>query len=390
MKKNKKEFGLLNLIIVIVVTSIISSITTGLIIFNNKNTEKNIVNDEALQEFVEAYESVLDNYYEDVDKTKMIDNAIKGMLNYLGDDYTTYLNSSDTSNLTEKLAGKYQGIGVELIEGNKISKIFDDSPAKEAGLEVGDIIIKINDKDVKTFTASEIANEIKNIKEENFSITVNRNEQEITANLTLKELYIPAIESRIIENNNKKIGYIYISTFSNTVYDQFKTKLKEFEDNNIDSLIIDVRNNTGGYLKAATDIASMFLEKGKVIYSLESKNKKETYKDETNEARNYKVSVLINESSASASEILAAALKDSYNATLVGKKSYGKGKVQQTASLKGGSMYKYTSAKWLTPNGECIDKKGLTPDYEVDLQMSEDGNSIIDTQLNKAVELLGE
>ena len=390
MKKNKKEFGLLNLIIVIVVTSIISSITTGLIIFNNKNTEKNIVNDEALQEFVEAYESVLDNYYEDVDKTKMIDNAIKGMLNYLGDDYTTYLNSSDTSNLTEKLAGKYQGIGVELIEGNKISKIFDDSPAKEAGLEVGDIIIKINDKDVKTFTASEIASEIKNIKEKNFSITVNRNEQEITANLTLKELYIPAIESRIIENNNKKIGYIYISTFSNTVYDQFKAKLKEFEDNNIDSLIIDVRNNTGGYLKAATDIASMFLEKGKVIYSLESKNKKETYKDETNEARNYKVSVLINESSASASEILAAALKDSYNATLVGKKSYGKGKVQKTASLKGGSMYKYTSAKWLTPNGECIDKKGLTPDYEVDLQMSEDGNSIIDTQLNKAVELLGE
>ena len=94
--------------------------------------------------------------------------------------------------------------------------------------------------------------------------------------------------------------------------------------------------------------------------------------------------------SASASEILAAALKDSYNATLVGKKSYGKGKVQQTASLKGGSMYKYTSAKWLTPTGECIDKKGLTPDYEVDLQMSEDGNSIIDTQLNKAVELLGE
>ena len=227
MRKNKKEFGLLNLIIVIVVTSIISSITTGLIIFNNKNTEKNIVNDEALQEFVEAYESVLDNYYEDVDKTKMIDNAIKGMLNYLGDDYTTYLNSSDTSNLTEKLAGKYQGIGVELIEGNKISKIFDDSPAKEAGLEVGDIIIKINDKDVKTFTASEIASEIKNIKEDSFSITVNRNEQEITVNLTLKELYIPAIESRIIENNNKKIGYIYISTFSNTVYDQFKAKLKE-------------------------------------------------------------------------------------------------------------------------------------------------------------------
>lgn len=104
MRKNKKEFGLLNLIIVIVVTSIISSITTGLIIFNNKNTEKNIVNDEALQEFVEAYESVLDNYYEDVDKTKMIDNAIKGMLNYLGDDYTTYLNSSESNGIGKRFA----------------------------------------------------------------------------------------------------------------------------------------------------------------------------------------------------------------------------------------------------------------------------------------------
>ena len=156
----------------------------------------------------------------------------------------------------------------------------------------------------------------------------------------------------------------------------------------IDNLIIDVRNNTGGYLKAATDIASMFLEKGKIIYSLENKKTKDVYKDETKDSKNYSVVVLINESSASASEILAAALKESYNAQLVGKKSYGKGKVQQTADLNGG-MYKYTSAKWLTPNGICIDKKGLTPDFEVDLQISADGNEVVDTQFDKALEILG-
>ena len=121
---------------------------------------------------------------------------------------------------------------------------------------------------------------------------------------------------------------------------------------------------------------------------LESKNSTDVYKDETKDSKNYSVVVLINESSASASEILAAALKESYNAQLVGKKSYGKGKVQQTADLNGG-MYKYTSAKWLTPNGECIEKKGLVPNHVVDLQIAEDGNTVIDTQLNKALEILG-
>ena len=392
MNKNKKEFGLLNLIIVIVVTALVTSLTTGVIIYNNeKNNETTkIIEDESLQEFITVYNSVLDNYYEDVDKTKMLDEAIDAMLNYLGDDYTTYLNEDETQDLAEKLSGKYEGIGIELTEGNVINKVFDNSPAKESGLQAGDIIIKINDKDVIAFTASEIAEEIK--KEENsnkINITVKRNEEELTFEVERKELYIPAVESKILDNNGKKTGYIYISTFSNTVYEQFKNELDNLENEHIDNLIIDVRNNTGGYLKAATDISSLFLEKGKIIYSLEGKNSKDVYKDETKESKKYPIVVLINESSASASEILAAALKESYNATLVGKKSYGKGKVQQTASLKDGGMYKYTSAKWLTPNGECIDQKGLTPDYEIDLQISEDGNSIVDTQLNQAIEILG-
>ena len=388
---NKKEFGLLSLIIVIIVTAIITSLTTGVILYNNQKDKEQVLNmnDESLQEFINVYNSVLDNYYQDVNKNEMIDKAIDAMLEYLGDDYTTYLNEEETEELAEKLAGKYQGIGVELVEGNKINKVFENSPAQEGGLQVGDVIIKINDRDVTTFTAAEIASEIK--KDENLTkvnITVKRIEQELTFELEKKEMSIPAVESKIIYNNGKRTGYIYISTFSNTVYSQFKKHINDLETQGIDNLIIDVRNNTGGYLKAASDIASLFLEKGKIIYSLENKKTKDVYKDETKDSKNYSVVVLINESSASASEILAATLKESYNAQLVGKKSYGKGKVQQTANLNGG-MYKYTSAKWLTPNGTCIDKKGLMPDFEIGLQISEDGNTVIDTQLNKALEILG-
>lgn len=391
MLNNKKEFGLVNLIIVIIVTAFTTSLTTGVILYNNQKENKQVnLSDESLQEFITVYNSVLNNYYQDVNKSEMIDKAIDAMLEYLGDDYTTYLNEDETEELAEKLAGKYQGIGVELIEGNKVNKVFENSPAKESGIQVGDIIIKINDRDVTTFTASEIASEIK--KDDSLTkinIMVKRNEQELTFELEKKELYIPAVESKIIDNNGKKTGYIYISTFSNTVYTQFKEVLNNIETEGIDNLIIDVRNNTGGYLKSASDIASLFLEKGKIIYSLESKKEKEVFKDETKDSKSYPVVVLINETSASASEILAAALKESYNATLVGKKSYGKGKVQQTSTLNDGSMYKYTSAKWLTPKGECIDKKGLNPDYEVDLQISSDDNNVIDIQLNKALEILG-
>ncbi len=388
----KGEFGLINLIITIIVTSIITSLTTGIIIYNNNkdnealNADK-LKNDETLQEFLTVYRSVLDNYYEDVDKEKMVDEAISAMLNYLGDDYTTYLNENETDSLTEKLAGIYKGIGVSLTEGNKIYSIFENSPAAEVGLKIGDAIIKVNDIDVSTFTASEIAEKIKT-SDPKIKITVLRGEEEISFDVERKEIIIPAVSSKVIDNQNVKTGYISISTFSNTVAKQFKEELEEIEKQNIDNLIIDVRDNTGGYLKAASDIASLFLEKGKTIYSLESKNNKESFSDETSERRNYKISILINGNTASASEILAAALKDSYGASLVGAKSYGKGKVQQTHSLEDGSMVKYTSAKWLTPSGTCIDKVGLTPDYEASLILSEDGTSYEDGQLNKALEIL--
>lgn len=160
----------------------------------------------------------------------------------------------------------------------------------------------------------------------------------------------------------------------------------------MDSLVIDLRNNTGGYLAQASEIANFFLEEGKIIYSLAEKDTTEEFRDDTSEKRDYPVAIIMNEGTASASEILAAALKDSYhrNVTLVGETSYGKGKVQQTRSLEDGSMVKYTTARWLRPNGDCIDGVGIRPDVEVELLLPSEGEEVVDTQLKEALRILGE
>ena len=207
--------------------------------------------------------------------------------------------------------------------------------------------------------------------------------------MEVKNINKPALSYSVEEFNNKKLGYIQIQTFSQTLAEQVKQTLNKIEKDNISGLIIDLRGNGGGYLNAATDTASLFLEKGKVIYSLENKNSLDTTKDETDEKRSYPIVVLVNEGTASASEILAGALKDSYGATIVGKKSYGKGKVQQVKNLKDGSTVKYTTARWLRPNGECVDGVGIIPDYEIEIEIV-DETTVVDTQLKKAIEVLSE
>lgn len=176
-----------------------------------------------------------------------------------------------------------------------------------------------------------------------------------------------------------------MNAFSLKSFEDFQESLMDLETKGMDSLIIDLRNNTGGYLNAATNIANLFLEKGEIIYSLENKNKITAFKDETNDKREYKIAILVNSSTASAAEILTAALHDSYGAIVVGKTTYGKGKVQ-TMKYYEDSIVKYTSAKWLRPNGECIDEVGIIPDYDINIKVS--NGETFDTQLDKAIELL--
>lgn len=387
--KKEFNFSIKAVIIIIIVTAITSSITSGLILYNNSKIligTSDLKKDTALQEFLKVYYGLDDDYYKDIDKTEMVDAAISAMLNYLGEDYSTYMNQDETEDLANKLSGKYNGIGISITNGNEIVKVYDDTPAKNAGLEEHDLIESINGTATEGLTQAEVANLID--KQNENTIVILRNNEELTFKVKAESINNP-LPSTTYEENGKTIGYISISSFTNTVETEFKKALEELETKNISGLIIDLRNDGGGYLKGASSIASLFLEKGKTIYSLEGKDKTDTYKDETDEKRDYKVGVLINAGSASASEVLASALKDSYGAILIGEVSYGKGRVQQTKSLEDGSMVKYTTAKWLRPNGDCIDGFGLQPDYEVTLEKGEDG-LYHDTQLEKAKELLFE
>lgn len=384
--KKTKGFGLIGIIIIMIITALVSSIATGVIMLNNpgfgiNGTKLDLLKDDALQDFIEVYETILSKYYDEVDKKGMLEAAEKGMLDFLGDKYTTYLEDEEYQNILDELSGIYNGIGVT-IEGTKIINITPLSPAEKSGLIAGDSITKINGVDVTGMNSEQIGKIIKGANVKIVNLEVNRNNELLNFSIKKEDLVNPTISYQVLENTS--IGYIYIKTFSQNLSSQVSDALKDLEKNGITSLIIDVRDNAGGYLSAAEETASLFLEEDKIIYSLKTTNSKYTYSDETKEKRTYPIAVLINNGSASASEILAAALKESYNALLVGTKSYGKGKVQQVVSLNNGDSVKVSTAEWLTPTGNCIEGIGLSPDYNIMYSTVE----AYDSQLNKAIELL--
>lgn len=368
MKKNR-IFTLLDVAIIVVATSCIMCFLGGILIYRHLGgINYTLLNgDENLQEFISAYNDLTENYYNDLDKNELIEGAINGMYSKVSDPYTNYLDDANTTSLNDTLNGKYQGIGIRIDTSDNsitIDEVFDNSPASKAGLQKGDIITHVNGIDINGKTSSEVISMIK--KENNtVSLTINRIGEIKTYTLTTSDILTPVISSETLVKDNHKVGYIYLSIFNDTADTQFENALSKLENAGIESLIIDLRDNSGGYLEVAKNIAEMFLEKDKIIYSLENKTSKKDYKDKTNEKRNYNISVIINKGSASASEILASALKYSYGASLVGETSFGKGKVQEKSSLSSGNTVKYTSALWLTPKGDCIDGKGLVPDYPV-------------------------
>ena len=349
-----------------------------------------------LKKVVDTYYAIVDNYYGNLDKKVLIDGAVEGMISSVGDTFTSYSDADTTDTFNETISGSYEGIGCSVAsfeDGTiKVVSIFDNSPSFKAGLEVNDIITKVDGESYEGKSSVDISNYIKNSGKNKVVLTVKRNDEEKDITINLGKVEIPYVSGEVFENNDKKIGYINISLFSSNSYDQFKNKLKEIETQNIDGLIIDVRNNSGGYLTSVTDICNLFLKKGDIIYQLEDSKGKVKKKDTTKEKRNYKVVVLINGGSASASEILASAIKESYGGEVVGTNSYGKGTVQQTKKLLDGSMIKYTTQKWLTPNGNSINEVGVVPTKEVvlDDKYLEEPTKENDNQLQEAIKLFNE
>ena len=382
MIKNK-GFGIISVIIIMIITSIVSGITTGIIMLNsNEVNVGNMSNDKDLQSFIEVYQVLLSKYYDNIDKKAMLEAAENGMLDFLGDKYTTYLESDEYEDMMNELSSSYKGIGIE-IKGREIVSFPDGSPALKSGVAVGDVIVKVNGINVEEMSSEQISLLIKSDKSDCVDIEVKRDE--MLLNFKIKKEVLPnkTITYNVIDNTN--IGYLYIKNFSENLDEQLDKGLTELEKKGITSLIIDLRGNAGGYLQSALKSASLFIEEGKVIYSLKSNSLNETHKDKTKEKRDYPIAILIDNTTASAAEILAAALKESYGATLVGMKSYGKGKVQKVVALDNGDSVKTTSAKWFTPSGVCIDGIGITPDYVEPYAKSGIYN---DTQLEKAVDIL--
>lgn len=360
-------------------------------IFTGKNYFK-VTRD--LDKVIDTYYAIVDNYYGDLDKNTIIDGAVEGMISSVGDTFTTYTNTGDTETFDETIKGSYEGIGCSVATYNDgkivVIEIFEDSPADTSGLKVGDIITKMDGESLEGKTGTDVSNYIKNSGKNKVVLTVVRDNEEKEVTINLSKVDIPYVSGEVIEKNSKKVGYIKISLFANNSYKQFKCKLEKLEKENIDSLIIDVRDNSGGYLTSVTDICNLFLEKGKVIYQLQDENGTVKKKDTTKEKRTYDIAVLINGSSASASEILASAIKESYKGIVVGQNSYGKGTVQQTKKLLDGSMIKYTTQKWLTPDGNFINEIGVKPTNEVILSEDYYKNPSIETdnQLQEALSLL--
>lgn len=395
-KKRKKNetFTVKEVVVLLVITCIANA--TIFFFMNVGEKKESVTYDDTIKEILESYNYIKDNYYGNIDEKKLINGAIKGMTEALDDNYSSFIEDSDSDTYDIILVGEYTGVGIQisqLLENNNIviSAVFANSPALEAGLQVGDIVKSINGISTEGMNTKDIGDYIKNGTITNFDIVIDRNGEEKTFNVKRGPIIIDSVSSEIIENEGKKVGYIRIDIFALNTDEQFEEQLKLLEAENIDSLIIDVRANTGGHLSTVTNIISEFLDSSKIIYRTSSKTREEIKYSKGKITKNYKVIVLVDGESASASEVLASALQESYGAKLLGTKTFGKGTVQEMQEISStGENYKITTKKWLTPNGNWINGIGITPDYEVNLNFEYFQNPVRenDNQLKEALELL--
>lgn len=388
-------------IMLVVLTAVITFMTTTIFLYREygdyialgKSANGSSSTDTEAESTISATLKMFKNlikskYIYDVDNIKLVDGALKGYIDALGDPYTTYLTKEEMEEFTEEASSEYVGIGIYVSNVDDqilIVGVMKDSPALEAGIQAGDIITKVNGVEYSGAQLSEATSVLKGKEGTNADVTILRNDEEKTVTVTRKKITVEHVASQMLDND---IAYIEISSFDSGVADSFERQLKELLNKGAKKIIIDVRSNGGGIVDEATQIADLFIDKGKSILITKGKNDSEKVTTAENDpiVKNIPVAILTNESTASASEILAGALKDQYGATLVGKTTYGKGVIQTLYSLQDGSGIKITTDEYYTPNHNQINKKGLTPDYEVDLTVGEDG--YYETSIDKDAQLL--
>lgn len=307
-------------------------------------------------------EMIQGDYYQEVSEDNLVDGALKGLFEGLNDPYSQYYTSDEFQSLKEQTSGSFVGIGVYIgvnPQDNKLTIIspIEGSPASKAGIKSGDIVLKVDGESVDSKKIDEVIKNIKGKENTKVNLTVQRSEEELSFDITRETIVTKSVSNEVMDDN---IGYLRITSFDENTYKEFKENLSELQSKEVKGLVIDLRDNPGGLLDVCVDIADDLIGKGTIVYTKDNTGNKEYYKSDDKEI-DMPIAVLINGGSASASEILTAALVDNEKAIAIGETSFGKGLVQSVKGLKDGTGYKLTTAQYFTPNGDYINGKGITP-----------------------------
>ena len=405
-----KRQRIYKIIMLMVLTAFITSILTAIYIVkleeNNQSSGttgtssilSGLTNDSNLTKSLKTIEKLVKSKYlnvADIDETKAIDGAIKGYIDSLGDEYTEYIPADEMKEYTESIMGNFVGIGIYMVKNTEKDLVqvlspIRESPAEKAGIKAGDLIVKVNGVSYTADQMTEMSNTIKGEEGSKVTLEVLRGEETLTFEVTREKVNTNPVYSEKLEND---IGYLEITSFDEGVAEDFKAKYLSLKEQGIKGLVIDLRDNGGGLVDEALKIVDYIVPKNQtILITVDKDGKEEVSKSKEDKLIEEPVVVLVNASSASASEIMAGALKDLNAAQIVGTKTYGKGVIQQLLTLSNGAGLKITIEEYYTPNKTKINKVGITPDYEVLLEKSvtrvpTDAN---DTQLNKAKEILKE
>ncbi|CAN7562407.1 S41 family peptidase [Peribacillus frigoritolerans] len=366
--KIKKFTFIMGIFLVIFLTA---GITTIALTFGDEKVESLAPDKHAeFEKLYSTYDKIKDDYYEEVDEEKLVDGAINGMIKSLDDPYSAYMDKKEASSFHESISSSFEGIGAEIQEQDgKIMVVspIKGSPAEKAGVKPNDIILSVDGKSVEGLSSSEAVLKIRGEKGTKVDLSISRAGESEPIELTIKRDTIP-IETVYAEMLDDGVAKIQVTSFSEHTVQELKTALEEMSKKDMKGLVLDLRGNPGGLLDQAIEMASLFIPNGKVVLQVEDRSgKKDVYKSENDGELKIPVVVLIDDGSASASEIVAAAVSESADIPLIGIKSFGKGTVQTAQDFKDGSNFKYTAAKWLTPEGNWIHKKGIKPDITVKL-----------------------
>lgn len=364
-KKNKnfKEVFIIILIVVCLAIGYFAGYMSKKTTVVENNTNEGIVD--------EVYETLKDHWVNATDQEIDFDSAlVNGMISGLSDPHSEHFTTDEASSFNENVSGNIQGIGIgysPVEKGIMITKVYDDSPALKADLKVGDIITKADDHDLSGLETEEVKSYVRGEEGTKVSLTLLRGQEILTKEVTRQALDTSTFYE-IRKVNGVSFGYIELTTFGVDTASQVESALKKFKEKQIDTLVLDLRDNGGGYLTAAEKILDLFFTSNEVIYQMQEKNDsaKKYYASSDTQYTFTNGYILVNDNTASASELTAGALQSEKGFKLIGKQTYGKGTAQTQKTLSDGSVLKYTYAKWMIPDGTCINDKGLTPDIEVD------------------------